>query len=143
MSDKKNYITGLGGVFLKSKDPKKMNQWYSEQLKMNMTDYGASFRFVDERTQKKAVAQFSFFSQDTTYMDPSEKEAMLNFRVRDIEEFVAVLKDQGVEVLDEIQSFDYGKFVHILDPEGNKIELWEPVDSGFGESMTDDSQVNF
>ncbi|MEZ4936308.1 MAG: VOC family protein [Crocinitomicaceae bacterium] len=141
--EKKNYITGIGGVFLKSKDPKQMNQWYADQLKMNMTDYGASFRFIDERSKKQAVAQFSFFSEDTKYFDPSTKETMLNFRVRDIEEFVEVLKKEGVQVLDEIETFDYGKFVHILDPEGNKIELWEPVDAGFGESVESDSKVNY
>ncbi len=140
---KKNYITGIGGLFIKSDDPKKMNQWYSETLNLNTTEYGTTFRFIDERSGKKAVAQFSFFSKDSDYFDPSKREAMFNFRVQNIEEFLEKLKSNGVEVVGEIQSFDYGKFAHIIDPEGNKIELWEPIDSGFGPMIEDDSQVNF
>ena len=140
---KKNYITGIGGLFIKSDDPKKMNQWYSETLNLNTTEYGTTFRFIDERSGKKAVAQFSFCSKDSDYVDPSKKEAMFNFRVQNIEEFLEKLKSNGVEVVGEIQSFDYGKFAHIIDPEGNKIELWEPIDSGFGPMIEDDSQVNF
>ena len=69
--------------------------------------------------------------EDTTYFKPSEKEFMINYRVDDIETLVKELKAEGVTVLDEIESFEYGKFVHILDPENNKIELWEPVDASF------------
>ena len=140
---KKNYITGIGGLFIKSEDPKKMNQWYSDTLNLNTTEYGTTFRFIDERTGKQAVSQFSFFSEESDYFEPSKKEAMYNFRVRDLEDFLEELRSKGVQVVGEVQTFEYGKFAHIIDPEGNKIELWEPIDSGFGESMEDDSKVNF
>lgn len=143
MKKNKNYISGIGGVFIKSEDPKKMNRWYAEKLKLNMTEYGASFRFIDEVSEQKGLAQLSFFDQQSNYFDPSRKQTMINFRVRNIAEFVDLLKENGVVVLDEIESFEYGKFVHILDPEGNKIELWEPNDEGFGSQLEEDYQVNF
>ena len=73
--------------------------------------------------------QWSVFSEKTKYFEPSEKDLMINYRVENMEALVSELKKSGVQVVDSIASYDYGKFVHIMDPEGNKIELWEPVDS--------------
>ncbi len=75
--------------------------------------------------------QWSPFSAKTDYFAPSEKDFMINYRVEDLESLVVELKENGVEILDEIETYDYGKFVHILDIEGNKIELWEPSDPGY------------
>lgn len=75
--------------------------------------------------------QWSPFKKGSTYFAPSKKEYMINYRVQNIEELVKNLKDNGVEIVDEIESFEYGKFVHIMDLEGNKIELWEPIDEVF------------
>ena len=77
------------------------------------------------------MTQWSPFSEDTDYFSPSEKQFMMNFRVENLEELMAQLKEEGVTIIGEIQEYDYGKFGWILDPEGNKIELWEPVDSAF------------
>ena len=110
-------------------------------LNMNTNEYGALFRFIDEDTKKAGFSQLSFFQKDSDYFDPSKKQVMLNLRVRDLEEYLEKLKSKGVQVLDKIETFEYGKFVHILDPEGNKIELWEPIDKSF-DDMYPDNQVN-
>jgi predicted enzyme related to lactoylglutathione lyase len=87
---------------------------------------------IKERTiQKKGFTQWSPFSQSTKYFEPSAKEFMINYRVENLESLVETLKKEGVTVVDEIETFEYGKFVHILDVEGNKIELWQPDDIEF------------
>jgi predicted enzyme related to lactoylglutathione lyase len=125
-------VTGIGGVFFKCKDPKKVKEWYSKNLGLNMDQYGSSFewRQGDDPT-KYGVTQWSTFSDSTNYFDPSVKEFMINYRVQDLENLVIELKKDGVTIVDSIESYDYGKFVHILDNEGNKIELWEPVDAEY------------
>ena len=123
-------VTGIGGIFFKSDDPAKIREWYAEHLGLVTNDYGSLFEYHEGADPSKiAYLQWSPFEKDTKYMEPSKKEFMINFRVADIEGLVKELKQNGVEVLDEIEAFEYGKFVHILDPEGNKIELWEPIDS--------------
>jgi predicted enzyme related to lactoylglutathione lyase len=122
-------VTGIGGIFFKCKDPEKVREWYHTHLGFNTDKYGTSFEWRQaENPDAKGFSQWSPFEEDTTYFEPSKKEFMINFRVADIENLVAALKASGVTVLDEIESFEYGKFVHILDEEQNKIELWEPVD---------------
>ena len=122
-------VTGVGGVFFKCKDPDAIKAWYKSHLGFDTDAYGTTFEWIqsDEPT-KKGFTQWSPFKEDTKYFGPSKKEFMINYRVENIEALVASLKEAGVKVLDEIESFDYGKFVHILDPEDNKIELWEPKD---------------
>jgi predicted enzyme related to lactoylglutathione lyase len=134
MDKKRKKVTGIGGIFFKTDDPDKIKNWYSENLGLETNEYGSLFEFREsENPDKKAYLQWSPFSQDSTYMEPSKKDFMINYRVQNIELLVEELKANGVNVLDEIESFDYGKFVHILDPENNKIELWEPVDEVFNE----------
>ncbi len=126
----KGRVTGIGGIFFKSKDPNKMNQWYNENLGLVTNEYGSTFEFrLADKPDEKGYLQWSPFSENTDYFLPSEKEFMINYRVENIEELVEELKSNGITVLDSIETYDYGKFVHILDPENNKIELWEPVDS--------------
>jgi len=132
-------VTGIGGIFFKSKDPKKMKEWYKVHLGINTNQYGAVFewRRASDSTQK-GFSQWSPFKESTKYFEPSTKEFMINYRVADLEKLVAVLKIEGVTILDSIESYDYGKFVHILDEEQNKIELWEPNDKVYeqmGEKM--------
>lgn len=130
MSKKK--VTGIGGVFFKSEDPKKLNEWYETNLGMVMNEYGSLFEFrMSDDPETKGYLQWGPFQKDTKYFDPSQKQFMINYRVENIEELVEEFKSSGVEVLDEIETYEYGKFVHIMDPEGNKIELWEPVDRVF------------
>lgn len=133
MKEKKK-VTGIGGIFFKCEDPAKMKEWYSKNLGLVTDEYGSMFEFRSaENPDEKAYLQWSPFSDKTKYFEPSKKEFMINYRVENIESLVEELKADGVEVLDDIESYDYGKFVHIMDPEGNKIELWEPVDSGFNQ----------
>jgi predicted enzyme related to lactoylglutathione lyase len=122
-------VTGIGGVFFKSKDPKKMKEWYKTHLGLDAGDYGATFEWSEaEDPTKKGSTSWNLFSETSKFFDPSAKDFMVNYRVADLETLVEELKKEGVTVLDNIESYDYGKFVHILDAEGNKIQLWEPKD---------------
>jgi len=122
-------VTGIGGVFFKCKDQKKMNEWYNQHLGLNAGEYGANFEWRDsEDPNKKGSTQWSTFSETTKYFEPSQKDFMINYRVADLETLLVELKKAGVIIVDSIETYDYGKFVHILDLEGNKIQLWEPID---------------
>jgi|SRR5690606_22878041 len=122
-------VTGIGGIFFKCKDPKKIMEWYQNHLGLNTNPYGATFDWYEGHDpNKKAQTQWSPFAENTKYFDPSAKEFMINYRVENLEELVEELKKEGVTIVDEMETYDYGKFIHILDPEGNKIELWEPID---------------
>ena len=122
-------VTGIGGIFFKCKDPKKMTEWYQKNLGLNTNPYGASFEWYEGAdSTKKAQTQWTPFAETTKYFEPSTKEFMINYRVENLAALVEELKKNGVTIVDEIESYDYGKFVHILDEEGNKIELWEPID---------------
>lgn len=122
-------VTGIGGIFFKCQDPEQVKQWYSTHLGLQTDQYGTTFewRLADDPAQK-GYTQWSPFKDTTKYFEPSAKEFMVNFRVENLEWLVEQLRKEGVTILDEVEAFDYGKFVHILDPEGNKIELWEPND---------------
>lgn len=128
----KKKVKGIGGIFFKSNDPEKMRNWYSKNLGLVINEYGSLFEFREsDAPDTKAYLQWSPFAQDTDYFEPSKREFMINYRVENIEELVQELKEAGVTICDKIETYEYGKFVHILDPEGNKIELWEPIDSVF------------
>jgi predicted enzyme related to lactoylglutathione lyase len=122
-------VTSIGGIFFKCKDPNKMKEWSNTHLGLNTNQYGTVFewRQADDST-KKGFSQWSPFSEKTKYFEPSTKEFMINYRVENLEALVEELKKEGVTITDTIETFDYGKFVHIMDIEGNKIELWEPND---------------
>lgn len=133
--EKKGRVTGIGGIFFKCKDPNQMKDWYSGNLGLKTDEYGSMFEFRKiEEPYGKAYLQWSPFSEKTKYFEPSQKDFMINYRVENIELLINDLKLKGIVVLDSIESYDYGKFVHILDPEGNKIELWEPIDNDFSKS---------
>jgi predicted enzyme related to lactoylglutathione lyase len=122
-------VTGIGGIFFKCKDPKAMKQWYGEHLGLQTDDYGTNFEWRQaDNPDKKGFSQWSTMSESTKHMEPSKKDFMINYRVENLEWLVEQLRAEGVTICDEIEAFEYGKFVHILDPEGNKIELWEPND---------------
>jgi len=132
MKNKTPKVTGIGGIFFRSKDPKESRAWYAENLGLAVNDYGSSFEFRNANNPEEInYLSWSPFKEDTEYFEPSKKEFMINYRVQNIEGLVKQLKENGVKILDEIDTFDYGKFVHIMDLEGNKIELWEPVDQAF------------
>jgi predicted enzyme related to lactoylglutathione lyase len=122
-------VTGIGGIFFKCKDPKKMREWYETNLGLNTNQYGAVFEWRQGAdSTKKGFTQWSPFNEKTKYFEPSTKDFMINYRVENMEALVAELKKNAVTVVDTIETAGYGKFVHILDMEGNKIELWEPND---------------
>jgi predicted enzyme related to lactoylglutathione lyase len=122
-------VTGIGGIFFKCKEPKKMREWYQTHLGLNTNQYGAVFEWrqgID--SSKKGFLQWCVFNEKTKYFEPSTKDFMINYRVENLVALVAELKKEGVTIADTIQTVEYGKFVHIMDMEGNKIELWEPND---------------
>ena len=122
-------VTGLGGIFFKCENPKGMNEWYAKNLGMTTSDFGTAFEWRHEDDpSKKGSTVWSTFPQDTKYFNPSDKPFMINYRVENLSALVEELKKEKVTIIDEIKVYDYGKFVHILDPEGNAIELWEPID---------------
>lgn len=122
-------VTGIGGVFFKCKDPKKLTEWYQQHLGLETNPYGATFEWYERPdSTAKAQTQWTPFPETTKYFGNSGQDFMLNYRVENLEWLVAELKKEGVTILDAIESYDYGKFVHILDAEGNKIQLWEAVD---------------
>ncbi|OPZ97506.1 MAG: Glyoxalase-like domain protein [Bacteroidetes bacterium ADurb.Bin408] len=125
-------VTGIGGIFFKCKDPKKVNEWYSKNLGLNTNPYGAVFEWYQGAdSTRKGFTTWSPFKESTHYFEPSEKDFMINYRVENLEALLKELKENEVTILDTIETYDYGKFVHILDIEGNKVELWEPNDLAY------------
>lgn len=123
-------VTGIGGIFFRSANPQETRDWYGENLGLAIDAYGSPFEFRNaNRPEERNYLRWSPFEENSDYFDPSEKDFMINYRVQNIDGLVKKLRENGVTILDEIVEYDYGKFVHIMDPDGNKIELWEPVDS--------------
>lgn len=121
-------VTGIGGIFFKCKDPKKMQEWYKTHLGLDTTDYGTTFEWKEMAdSAKDGSTTWSPFAESSKYFEPSVKDFMINYTVDDLEALVEELKKEGVTILDNVESSDYGKFVHILDIEGNKVQLWEPA----------------
>jgi len=128
-SIKMKRVTSIGGIFFKCKDPNKMKEWYKTHLGLNTNQYGTVFEWRQATDpSKKGFSQWSPFAEKTKYFEPSTKEFMINYRVENLEALVEELKKEGVTITDTVETYDYGKFVHIMDIEGNKIELWEPND---------------
>jgi predicted enzyme related to lactoylglutathione lyase len=127
-------VTGIGGIFFFSDNPAETREWYAKNLGFDVNEWGTTFesRNIDKPNEINYL-QWSPFKSGSEYFTPSKKEFMVNYRVQNIEGLVKNLRDNGVTILDDIETFEYGKFVHIMDSEGNKIELWEPVDEVFTE----------
>lgn len=122
-------VTGVGGIFFYSENPEETQKWYTENLGIKITDWGSSsFDSRDlDKPEKINSLEWKPFKRGEDYFSPSKKDFMINYRVQNIEGLVEKLRKNGVDILDSIQTYEYGKFVHILDREGNKIELWEPI----------------
>lgn len=128
-SAKTPHVTGIGGIFFKCKDPGKVREWYKTHLGLNVNPYGSVFEWYQGAdSTKKGFTQWSPFKETTKYFEPSTKDFMINYRVENLVALVEQLRKDGVAITDTIQSVEYGKFVHVMDNEGNKVELWEPND---------------
>ena len=123
-------VTGLGGFFFKTEEPDKIKQWYKDRLGLDTDQYGCTFWWKDKEGNDCST-QWSPMKNDTTYFEPSKSSFMMNFRVENLVELLEVLKAEDVTIVGEIEEYSYGKFGWILDPEGNKLELWEPKDDAF------------
>lgn len=128
-------VTGIGGIFLKFNDPVAMKRWYADILGLTTNDYGVLFAF-NTGVSPKAYLQLGTFPSETSYFGSKQQQYMLNFRVDDLEKLLLRLKENNTPILNEMEIFEYGKFIHISDPEGNRIELWEPVDDEFSKEPT-------
>ncbi|MBC7828772.1 MAG: VOC family protein [Chitinophagaceae bacterium] len=125
-------VTSIGGIFFKCRNPAAIREWYAKHLGLNTDEYGTNFEWRQAGdSSRKGFTLWGTFSQNTKYFEPSGKDFMINYRVENLGSLVEQLKKEGVTITDEIQSVEYGKFVHILDSEGNKIELWEPNDEEY------------
>jgi len=125
-------VTGVGGIFFKSENPENLYQWYERHLGIMREPHGqgASFEWREaEDPQRKGMTVWSIFPKQTTYFDPSRANFMINYRVDDLDALLMALKEEGVEVDPRREDYDYGRFAWITDPEGNRIELWEPAKS--------------
>jgi len=128
MNDTIPKVTGIGGIFFYSDNPKETKEWYTKNLGIEINEWGSSSfesRNVNKPDEINSL-QWKPFKKEDEYFSPSPKDFMINYTVQNIEGLVNKLKENGVTIVDSIASYDYGKFVHIMDTEGNKIELWEP-----------------
>lgn len=121
--------TGIGGVFFRCKDPVKTREWYAKHLGLNVNEYGTSFKWTT--AEPAGYTAWCTFKDDTDYFGNSGQEFMINYRVEDLEWLIAELKKEGVEIAGEIDTYDYGKFAHIIDCDGRKVELWEAYDEEY------------
>ena len=123
-------VTGIGGIFIKAKNPTKLAAWYKENLGIDFNDNTyTTFKWINQNNpQIPGNTVFSFFREDSDYFSPSKNTCMLNFRVNNLHALLRELSYKGVEVIDKTEYYSYGSFGWIVDPEGNKVELWEPKD---------------
>jgi predicted enzyme related to lactoylglutathione lyase len=122
-------VTGIGGVFIRARNPEKLAEWYKKHLGVNFD--GETYVSFKWNKNPEGCTVFSIFAQRSKYLGPVENQFMINFRVENLEKLLKVLEKEGVSVVDRIEEFSYGKFGWIVDPEGNRVELWEPIDNGF------------
>jgi catechol 2,3-dioxygenase-like lactoylglutathione lyase family enzyme len=122
-------VVGFGGIFFKAEKPAELSAWYKRHLGLDVDEWGATFREPDARNtdpKRDAYTLWAPFDADTEYFAPSAKPFMFNFRVHDLDSLLRVLRDEGVPVDDKREDSELGKFGWVMDPEGNRVELWEP-----------------
>ena len=121
-------ITGIGGVFFKSKsDPKALAAWYAKNLGLVLEDWGgAVLRWTEDKGGDRGVTAWHVAGKDSQWFSPSESSFMINYRVDDLDELLAQLRENGVTILKGPEADDNGRFAWILDPDDNKVELWQP-----------------
>jgi predicted enzyme related to lactoylglutathione lyase len=121
-------VTGIGGIFFKSDNPRGLYKWYEEHLGIHRTPdgTGAIFEWRDAQSNSTGMTVWSIFPRDTKYFDPGKSGFMINYRVDNLDALLEILKNEGVQIDPHREDYDYGRFAWIMDPEGNRIELWEP-----------------
>lgn len=119
-------VTGIGGIFFKSRDPKVLSAWYRDHLGLEVTDWGGVIFRWGGPDSPPGMTIWSPFAQDTNYMAPGSASFMMNFRVADLDSLLAALRTEGCNVVDKTETSEQGKFGWVIDPEGNKVELWQP-----------------
>ena len=121
-------VTGIGGIFFKSENPQQLYGWYVKHLGIPLESHGqaATFHWLDPEKRNKGMTVWSIFPHDTKYFSPGRASFMINYRVEDLDALLTALKQEGVEIDPKREEYEYGRFAWILDPEGNRIELWEP-----------------
>lgn len=132
----KKRVIGLGGVFFKSANPTETMDWYQRHLGIECDKWGSKFlwRSANEEVEGVKATAWSLMPNDTKYYEPSNREFMINYRVANLVELLEDLKNEGVQIIGEMQEYEYGKFAWIMDPDGTKIELWEPIDGPITDS---------
>jgi predicted enzyme related to lactoylglutathione lyase len=129
--------TAIGGVFFKCNNPDTQKEWYAKHLGIVMDQYGSSFEWRHaENKEEKGYTAWSPFKQDSDYFGNPGQQYMINYRVDDLVALVAQLKEEGVTIVDEMEIYEYGKFIHVLDAEGNRIELWEANDAMYEKMLS-------
>ncbi len=124
-------VTGIGGIFFKAKDPQALSAWYQRHLGFDVSPWGgAKFRWAEDDAGGTGMTLWTPFKDDTGYFAPSSAPFMVNFRVADLHALLAALRAEGCDVQDQVDESEYGKFGWVMDPEGNKVELWEPPAGG-------------
>jgi len=122
-------VTGIGGVFFKAKDPKALSEWYRAHLGINVAEWGgAVFRWAEDSPAGSTA--WNLFKNDTSYFAPSTSSFMVNYRVDDLDALLAKLREEGCDVDEKVDESEYGKFGWVMDPEGNRLELWQPPKGG-------------
>lgn len=120
-------VTGIGGIFFKTQDPEKLKAWYEQHLGIKRGEYGTEFYWRDkDNSERVGYTVWSLFPHTTKYFDPSASSFMVNYRVANLKELAEALRKEGVTIAGGIEEFEYGKFAWVIDPDGNKVELWEP-----------------
>lgn len=120
-------VTGIGGIFFKANDPKALSAWYRDHLGLDVTEWGGAIIRWGGEGSEAGLTVWSPFAADTDYMQPSTSPFMVNFRVHDLDTLLVALREEGCNVIDKTETYEQGKFGWVLDPEGNKIELWQPA----------------
>lgn len=119
-------VTGIGGIFFKAKDPAALGAWYRDHLGLDVTDWGGAIFKWGGPESLPGMTIWSPFKADTTYLDPGKATFMVNFRVADLDALLVALKAEGCDVDERTEESEQGKFGWVIDPEGNKVELWQP-----------------
>ncbi|MCM2314013.1 MAG: VOC family protein [Thermoanaerobaculia bacterium] len=125
-------VTGIGGIFIKARDPKALGEWYRQHLGIDVQDWGGTaFRWNEPEVQPEGLTVWSLFPESTTYFDPSRAPFMVNYRVENLSALLDTLRAEGCQADEKIEVSEFGRFGWVMDPEGNRIELWEPPPGRF------------